>query len=172
MNASRNARGLLAALLIASAVLFAIGATLEKSAESDEPSAVSGETSETGETGHSEADEAGEGHSDDGNEGSAEGAESTHSDSKETLLGIDIESPLAVGAGVVFSFVLAALVFRSDRKMVLIAIGLFALGFAVLDGKELFHQLDENRTGLALLAGVIGVLHVGGAGLAAREART
>lgn len=166
---SKNARGLLAGLLIASAVLFAIGVALEKSAESDEPSSVSGETS--GETGHSEAEEAEEGHSEEGESGATEGTEETHSESKETLLGIDIESPLAVGAGVVLSLVLAALAFRSNNKVVLIVVALFALGFAVLDGKELFHQLDENRTGLAVLAGVIALLHLGAAGVAGRQAR-
>jgi hypothetical protein len=169
MNDSKNARGLLAALLIASAVLFAIGVALEKSAESDEPSAVSAETSESGEAPHSEAEE---GNSEEGEVEAAEGAESTHSESKETLLGIDIESPLAVGAGVVLSIALAAFALRSNKKTVLVVIALFALGFALLDGKELFHQLDENRTSLAVLAGVIGVLHLGTAGVAGQLART
>ncbi len=171
MNASKNARGLLAALLVASAALFAIGVTLERSAESDEASAVSGEPSESSEAGHSEAEEAEEGHSEEGEGEAVEGAESTHSESEETLLGIDIESPLAVGSGVVVSLILAAFAIRSNNKTVLIVIALFALGFAVLDGRELLHQLDEDRTGLAVLAGVIGVLHVGAAGVAGQQAK-
>lgn len=164
VSAWKNARGLLTALLIASAALLAIGVTLEKSAESEEAAAVTGEASESGEAGHSEAEE---GHFEE-----TEGDSSvSHSESKETLLGIDTDSPLAVGAGVVLSLVLAGLALRSNNRIVLVVVMLFALAFAIVDGKELFHQLDESRTALAMLAGVIAMLHLGAAALAGREAQ-
>jgi hypothetical protein len=66
---------------------------------------------------------------------------------------------------------LAGLAFRTNNATVLVVVALFALGFAVLDGRELLHQLDEDRTGLAVLAGVIAVLYLGAAGIATKEAR-
>lgn len=161
-STSKNTRGLLAALLVASAVLFAIGVTLERSAESDEPSATE------------ESAESEEAHSEEGEGEAAEESEESHSEAEEgeeTLLGIDIESPFAVGAGVVVSLLLAALGFRSNNRAALIVIALFAFGFAVLDGRELLHQLDEDRTGLAVLAGAIALLHLAAAGIAGGEAR-
>lgn len=164
MNARKSTRGILAGLLVASAAMFAIGVAFERWAESDEAAVT---TEQTGEAGHSEAEEGSEGHA----EGEAAGGSEVHTEDKETLLGIDIESPVAVGAGVFVSMLLAALAFRSNNRIVLGAVALFALGFAVLDGRELFHQLDENRTGLAVLAGVIALLHLGAAVVAGREAR-
>lgn len=159
-------RGLLAALLIASAALFATGVALEKAAESGEPAAVSGEASHSGEATHSESEE---GHSD---EGATPSAEESLPKVKETVLGIDIEHPLFVAAGVVLSLVLAALALTSSKRLVLVVIGLFALGFALLDAKELFHQLDEDRIGLAVLVGVIGALHLSAAGVAGQQTKT
>ena len=44
--------------------------------------------------------------------------------------------------------------------------------FAVLDIAEVIHQLDEDRTGLALLAGVIATAHAAAAALAVQQATT
>ncbi len=113
-----------------------------------------------------------EGNSEEGEEAeTTEESEAGHSESEETLLGIETESPLAVGAGVLLSVVLAALAFKSTNRVVLSVVGLFALAFAVLDSRELLHQLDESRAGLAALAGLIALLHLGAAVVAAREAR-
>ena len=35
--------------------------------------------------------------------------------------------------------------------------------FAVLDVREVFHQVDESRAGLAVLAGVVAALHLAAA---------
>jgi hypothetical protein len=43
----------------------------------------------------------------------------------------------------------------------------FGLVFAAGDGRELVHQLDESNTGLAAVAAILLVLHLGIAGLAA-----
>jgi hypothetical protein len=45
--------------------------------------------------------------------------------------------------------------------------------FAVLDVREVFHQLDEDKTGLAMLAALVAALQLAAAGLAgARTQRT
>jgi hypothetical protein len=46
-----------------------------------------------------------------------------------------------------------------------------SLAFAVLDVREVFHQVDENRAGLAMLAGAVAALHVSAAVVAGRMAR-
>jgi hypothetical protein len=37
--------------------------------------------------------------------------------------------------------------------------------------REVFHQVDENRTGLAMLAGAVAALHAGAAAVAGRMTR-
>jgi len=44
--------------------------------------------------------------------------------------------------------------------------------FAALDVRESFHQSDEAKTGLEILAGAIAVLHLAAAAVAARMAHT
>lgn len=134
----------MAALLLGSVVLFAVGVALENSAGGEEGHSVEGE-------------------------GEVEGTEAE--DAEETLLGIDLESPAAVVTGVVVSLILAVLALRSDKRAALIVIALFTLAFAILDVRELLHQFDEDRSGIAALAGLIAVLHLGASAVAAREAR-
>lgn len=86
------------------------------------------------------------------------------------MLGIDVESPLLVTAAVIASLVLAGLVWRLRDRRLLIVIALVAAAFVVLDVAEVAHQLDEDNTGLALLAGVIAALHAGTAVLAIQQA--
>ena len=45
------------------------------------------------------------------------------------------------------------------------------VAFAVLDVREVVHQLDEDNGGLALLAGVVAALHLGAAAVALALAR-
>jgi hypothetical protein len=44
------------------------------------------------------------------------------------------------------------------------------LGFAVLDAREVAHQIDINKNGLAVLAGLVAVLHLAAAAVAASMA--
>lgn len=92
--------------------------------------------------------------------GRTEGTSSESHSEKETLLGVDIEGLLFVTIGVLVSIGLAILAFRSNNPVLFLVVVPFALVFAVLDGKELFHQLDESRSGLTALAGVIALLHL------------
>lgn len=146
---------LIAALLVVAAVLFVIGVASEpnKDTHSDEPSAEV--------TGHSEANETAEARASE----AAGRTEATES-GEARVLGLDLESPAPVAAALVLSAVLAALVlWRPDRR-VLVVIAVAAAAFAVLDIAEVSHQLDEDRTGLAMLAATIAALHAATAALA------
>ena len=48
----------------------------------------------------------------------------------------------------------------------LLAVGVIALVWAVLDVREVVHQLDESRTGIALLAIGAALLHLAAAAVA------
>jgi hypothetical protein len=48
----------------------------------------------------------------------------------------------------------------------LIAVPMVA--FAILDVRELFHQIDESHAGIAEIAGAVAALHAAAAGLALR----
>ena len=161
---------LLPLLLLAATALFTTGAIAERSTKDehhDEPGTAHVENAEPG----SEAAEHGEG------EGT-ERAETTtretgpHGDSSERLVGIDVESTplivLATLAGIALAIV-AASQLRASR-MVVAAIALAALAWAALDVRELVHQLDESREGIAAIALAVALLHVGASALAGRDA--
>jgi hypothetical protein len=159
---ARRAPRVIAMLLIVAAALFVIGVTSERDEDthSDEP------TSETGE--HDEATEA-----DEGTETpTAEPAEGETGENEVRVLGIDVESPLAIAAAVVVSVLLAGVVWRRPTRRLLVVIAVVAAAFAVLDIAEVVHQVDENRTGLALLAGVIAAAHAAAAALALHQTTT
>ena len=42
----------------------------------------------------------------------------------------------------------------------LIAVALIAIAWAALDVREVVHQLDESRTGIAVIAIAVAVLHL------------
>jgi hypothetical protein len=52
--------------------------------------------------------------------------------------------------------------------MRLTLIAVIALAWAALDVRETVHQLDESHTGIAILAGVVAVLHLAAAAIARR----
>ena len=78
------------------------------------------------------------------------------------MLGIDLESTplvvLAVLAGLALA-VLTATRFGHLRGF-LLAVALVALAWAALDVREVLHQLDESRTGVAFVAMMVAVLHL------------
>jgi membrane protein DedA with SNARE-associated domain len=57
-----------------------------------------------------------------------------------------------------------------DIAGVLWTIAFVALGWALLDVREVFHQAGESRTGIALLAAAVAVLHLATAAVAGRLA--
>ena len=144
-------RSALVALIVLATALFAVGVIAERS-DADHH-----RVSESAETEAAEAT-----HDADG--GEVEG--------DETLLGVDLESTpllaLAVVAGLGLAAVCATEVGR--RQRVLVAVAVIALAWAALDAREVAHQLDESRTGIAAIAGAVALLHVAIALLAARLA--
>jgi hypothetical protein len=159
---ARQAPRVIAILLIVAAGLFVIGVTSEgnEDTHSDEP------TAETGE--HDEATEAGEGTE----TPTAEPADGETGENEERVLGIDLESPLAIVGAVVVSVLLAGLVWRRPTRRLLVVIAVVAAAFAVLDIAEVVRQVDENRAALALLAGVIATAHAAAAALALHQTTT
>jgi hypothetical protein len=152
-------------LLLASAAAFAIGVTVERNQGHTE--AGTGTTATTGsETGeHTEADEGQDSDETTTDEGTARG------ESAESLLGVNPESTVAVLGAVAASLLLAAAAWWRPTRPVLVVGGLFCLAAAALDVRELVHQLDENRNGVAALAGLVTVLHLTAALAAALTAR-
>jgi hypothetical protein len=53
----------------------------------------------------------------------------------------------------------------------LLAVTVIALLWAALDVREVIHQLDESRTGIAVVAMTVAVLHVAAAVVSGRLAR-
>ncbi len=50
----------------------------------------------------------------------------------------------------------------------LAVIGVAMLAFGVLDLREIVHQIDEHKAGLAVLAGIVAALHLAAGGVAWR----
>jgi hypothetical protein len=156
-------------LLIVAAGLFVVGVTSENDndAHNDEPAADTAAAD-----GHDEATESAEAIEAEAEERSTSEAEEDEADEvKERVLGIDVESPVLVATAVI-SLPLAGLVWRGPDRRLLIIIAVFGASFAVLDAAEVAHQLDEDSTGLSLVAGAIAALHAAAAALALHQATT
>jgi hypothetical protein len=83
----------------------------------------------------------------------------THAELKP--FGLDVESAPFVALAAVASLGLAAAAWLRPRSIPLLALVAVAmLAFAVLDVREVFHQADEGRAGLAVLAVAIAALHL------------
>jgi hypothetical protein len=150
-------RWTLVALLLASTALFAVGAIAERSGAHKEPgSAETQERDESGGAAHNETGEAGE------------AGEKTD----EAVLGVNVEStPLVVLAVIVgLALVVLAATRFGELASVLTAIALITLAWAALDVREVLHQADESRTGIALVAAAVALLHVAAAVIAGRLA--
>jgi hypothetical protein len=87
-------------------------------------------------------------------------------------LGVDIEAAPFVALAAVASLALALGAWlRPQLVILLLAVAAAMALFAALDVREVFHQSDESRTGLAVLAAVIAALHGAAAVIAAQIAR-
>ena len=147
MNVARLARmrWLLGTLLIVAAALFAVGVATEGDVHHETVASVeAGEHDAAAE--HNERAEA--------------------SDSGEEILGVNLESTPLVVLAVVISVAFAAATWRTDRKLILLVTALFAAAFAALDVAELSHQIRESAATIAVIAGIIAVLHTAAALLA------
>ena len=150
MSTTHRLAALFTMIMLLATAAFVIGVTIEKNqgpSESSVEQAHSGEGSETHEQ--------------------AESMESgSQSETSETIGGIDIESTPIIVLGVAVSLAVIGAVLRWPRPEVYAIAAVFCLGFALLDGIELAHQLDENSGSIAAFAGLALVLHLGAAAVA------
>ena len=158
MSTTHRLAALFTMIMLLATAAFVIGETIEKNqgrSESSVEQAHSGEASETHEQ--------------------TEGVESgSQSETSESIGGIDIESTPIIVLGVAVSLALIGAVLKWPRPEVYAIAAVFCLGFALLDGTELAHQLDENSGTVATFAGLALALHLGAAavaGLAAVRSR-
>jgi hypothetical protein len=181
-------RVLLVLLLVAATALFVVGVSIEKSSgdtheeastaateqgagadSGDEHAADSGEAAESGEAAASgeagESNEAGE--AAESAAGHTEPAAGETSEEDETLLRIDLEAAGVVALAAAVSLALTLAVWLRPGWAVLLAVVVVVMvAFAALDVREVFHQIDEDDGGLALLAGVVAALHLAAAAVA------
>jgi hypothetical protein len=150
------ARLITAALLVASAAAFATGTTIERHTASSES-----QTAQQDQRHHSEAD--GPGGNSAGEESTTSGeapATSAAEHGSETLLGVNPEATGLVVIAVAVSLVLAALILTVGSPLLAAAMALVMLAFTALDIREVTHQLNESRSGLAALAATVALLHL------------
>jgi len=142
---------------VASTALFAVGVIAERSSADEHSEAAIVRTHEGGEA--VEEHEGGE-------------AAEAQDETDETVLGVDVESTPLVVLAVIVGLALAVLAATRFGELagVLAAIALIALAWAALDVREAFHQADESRAGVALVAAGVAILHLASAALAGRLA--
>lgn len=156
-----------AVLLLAATALFVVGAAVERGQGHAETTSTSTAATENA------GGEAGEGSNPEATEGSKPEASESNPPStepgSEALLGVDTESVLVVTLAVLVALLLVAAIWWRPRREVLVVAIVFCLGAAVLDIRELLHQLDEGRNTVAVLAAAVALLHLAatGAGVAA-----
>jgi hypothetical protein len=136
-------RSLLVALLVVSTVAFVVGVSIERSsADTHAEPAPAADSGEAGERGAEHAEE-------------ADGGES------ESFVGVDYEATPFVALAAAFSLALAAAVWLRPRWALLLgAVAVAMVLFGALDAREVVHQLDESKGGLAVLAGVVAACHL------------
>jgi hypothetical protein len=155
-------RRLLVSLIVLSTVAFAVGAIVDHSSGE-----LAAEGSGVQAPAHDEGGEAVEGSGEAGEGGgevapASKGSEEPHGEA--TLFGTDPESTPLVVLAIVASLLLAAgCWFRPEWRWLLVVTAFAMAAFAVLDLREVIHQLDESDTGLAFVAGAVATLHVAAA---------
>jgi Flp pilus assembly protein TadB len=148
---------LAAVLLVIAAGLFVIGVAVESGRSHDESSEVAGSLPGVEGSNEHEAAERAK-------------AAGEHADDNERLLGVDVESPLAVTVAVAVSLALAVGLWLWQRRWLAGVVAVVALLLAVFDVAEVGHQVRESGGGLVVLAAVIAARHLA-AGLLAGAPR-
>jgi hypothetical protein len=153
----------LAAALVVSGVLFAVGVHAERSSHHEGSSEVAREPAT-----HSESEgTATEPHSETGKtagEGQSAAPREHTSEATEHVLGVNMESDAVVWLVVIASLVLAAgvLLLPTVSAFVWVAV-VFSLAAAVFDIAEIAHQISRSDAGLAALAASIAIIHLAAA---------
>lgn len=168
---TRRLRRLAAVLFVVTAGLFLTGVNAENDIhdETTETESNHNETTEEGDAGHDESEEAGS-----ADEEFSAGAERDQDESveDEKLFGVDVESPAAVALAVIVSVALAIGLWLRNLRWLALAAAAVGMVFAAFDVAEVIHQLDESRTGLAVLAAAIALGHAAAGGAAALAVRS
>jgi hypothetical protein len=139
-----------------------------KGGESAAPTTPGSESSGSSKPGHREA----------GPESAHRGEPETQRASEkesERVFGIDTESTGLVIAAVGASLLFALALWFTTGVAVPLALAGFALVAAIFDVREVFHQIDESRTNLTVIAAIVAALHlvvVGGALTLAQRAKS
>lgn len=150
---------LIAGLMIIATILFVIGVAIERNGghqevgegHSDEANNAHVETS--GET-HSEEGE--QAHAEASGEAPIEKRGQAHS---EAIFGLDLESPLLVGAAVLVSLVLAGALLYFGHPVLRVIIPVTVI-LMLLDVVEVIRQVGVSNIGIAAIAGVIVLLRL------------
>lgn len=155
-------RHLLLALMLAATAAFVVGVAIERNDEDHHHGAAVEATEHTDEHGEEGTPE---------HEATEHAEAAGHTEAKEAgeelrPLGIDIEATPFVVLAAVVSVLLALAAWLRPSPALLAVIAGVMLAFAVLDVNEVFHQLDEDRDGLALLAVLVAALHLASAAVA------
>jgi hypothetical protein len=158
-----NLQRLMAALLVISAVLFAIGIALERASPA-------GDTLQRDTEAPPVATQAAVTQVENGNESGETQPQATSNTpgseaQAETTLGFNLENPWLVGAFALASSALAAALLRFGWPALLLAL-LFGAGTAVLDLQEVLTQLGRSNTLVAGIAVLVAGAHVAVAVLA------
>jgi hypothetical protein len=170
-------RKVLVGLIVVATAAFVVGTTIERNSsgesghhdEAAKAAPTTGEARASGEA-HSKPAESPAAHA----EESAGGrptvtAEKGHAELRP--LGIDMEAwPFVALAAVVSLGLGAAALLRPAAAPLLVLVAVAMLAFAVLDVREVVHQLDIDKSGLAVLAGAIAALRAAAAVVAATMA--
>jgi hypothetical protein len=170
-------RGTVIALILAATVLFVLGILLEKNSGEHHSESVA-QASETPAEHAAESSGSSEGAptesqrntSAESPKHAAESEGEIHNESDEKVLGINYESTPLVILAVIVSLGMAAAVGLARAPWVFLLVAAAMIGFAVFDIAEVFHQIDRSEGGIAALAGLVAVLHLG-AGLGSAQLR-
>jgi hypothetical protein len=159
------------ALLIASTALFAVGVIAERSSSDTHTKPAAAHAAEAGDETGEPADAQSEGGASEATASGEAGHVESGTDHAETerLLGVDVESaPLVVLAGLALAALAASRI--GLTRGFLLTVVVIGLAWAALDIREVVHQLDEARTGVAVLAIAVAALHLMVAAISGRLA--
>jgi len=166
-------RWTLVALLVASTALFVVGVSAERSERDTHVERATAQAPETGSEPEDAHDESGEADEARAGEAHSETAAGEKHAEGERVLGVDLESTPLIGLAILAGLTLAALTATrfGQARGFLLAVAAIALVWAVLDVREVVHQLDESHTGVALVAMSVAALHLAAAAVSSRLAR-
>ena len=170
-------RTLLVGLIVVATAAFVVGTAVERNSSGESahheaalPAAATSDSGASAEARHTEAGgESAATHAKESTATSTATATTTEEPHAELRpLGIDVEAWPFVTLAAVASLILAAAAWLRPRAVPVLTLTAVAmLAFAALDVREIVHQLDINKSALAVMAAAIAALHLAAVGTAA-----